>query len=486
MNPQIYTFKLAPDWKLINQLSVIDRFGGSWSGIERREGQTLRQLKSIATVRSIGASTRIEGSKMTDDEVEALIRNLEISKLEERDQQEVAGYFEALDLVSESYRDIEITGGNLKNLHNLLLKYSEKDAWHKGGYKQVSNEVEATNPDDSKYTIFKTTEPGLATEEAMRNLLEWYKTDTEAHPLVRAATFVYDFLSIHPFQDGNGRLSRLLATLLLLRQGYSWIEYVSFEHEIESRKSEYYRVLMNCQRQRPGEDIHDWVLFFLDCLANIQGLLMKKLDTQNVASRMSPRERKIYQFIDNHPGAKSGEIAEKLDIPLPTIKRLLSDMVASKLLQKHGTGAGTNYSIDEVVTVKKDLLMKFTDAERSKEFLLKNDSSFINIKKIILSPKFEWVKPDEWAAKLIQDGLYMQVTITTNKGSIFKQPYTLSGFNNPYLFQPVFTLSQPISIPKSLTSDDLYEVHYPLKVTLELLGSVEQFSFDVLVVYDEG
>lgn len=271
MSKQIYTFRLTPDWKLINQLSLIDRFGGSWVAIERREGQTLKQLKSIATVRSIGASTRIEGSKMTDDEVAALIRNLEISKLEERDQQEVAGYFEVLDQISESYRDIEITEGNLKNLHNLLLKYSEKDAWHKGGYKQVSNEVEATNPNGSKYTIFKTTEPGLVTEEAMRNLVDWYKTNTEAHPLVRTATFIYEFLSIHPFQDGNGRLSRLLATLLLLRQGYSWIEYVSFEHEIENRKSEYYRVLMSCQRQKPGEDIHDWILFFLDCLANIQG-----------------------------------------------------------------------------------------------------------------------------------------------------------------------------------------------------------------------
>jgi Fic family protein len=485
MRQQIYIFQLAPDWKLINQLSLIDRFGGSWAAIERREGQTLKQLKSIATVRSVGASTRIEGSKMTDDEVEALIKNLEISKLEERDQQEVAGYFEILDLISESFRDIEISESSLKHLHNLLMKYSEKDAWHKGNYKQVSNEVEATNPDGSKYTIFKTTEPGLATEDAMRSLVEWYKTDTEAHPLVRAATFVYEFLSIHPFQDGNGRISRLLATLLLLKDGYSWIEYVSFEHEIENRKSEYYRVLMTCQRQRPGEDVHDWILFFLDCLANIQGLLMKKLDTQNVAARMTPRERKIYQFIDNHPGAKSGEIAEKLDIPLPTIKRLLSDMVTSKLLQKHGTGAGTNYSVEEVVTVKKDLLMKFTNGERSKEFLLKNDNSIIEIKKIILSPKFEWVKPDEWATKLIQDGSYMQVTITTNKGSIFNQPYTLSGFNNPYLFQPVFTLTQPISIPRSLTGD-LYEVHYPLKVTVELLGSVEQFSFDVLVVYDEG
>jgi Fic family protein len=486
MHPKIHTFRLAPDWKLINRISVIDRFGGSWAAIERREGQTLRQLKSIATVRSIGASTRIEGSAMTDDEVEALIKNLEISKLEERDQQEVAGYFEVLDLVSSSYRDIEITEGNLKNLHNLLMKYSTQDAWHKGGYKQVSNQVEATNPDGSKYTIFNTTEPGLATEEAMRTLLEWYKTDTEAHPLVRVATFVYDFLSIHPFQDGNGRLSRLLATLLLLQQGYSWIEYVSFEHEIENRKSTYYRVLMHCQRQRPGEDIHDWVLFFLDCLANIQGLLMKKLDTQNFASRMSARERKIYQFIENHPGAKSGEIAQKLNIPLPTIKRQLTEMVASKILQKHGTGAGTNYSIEEVITVKKDLLFTLTHAARRKEFTLINDRSFIHIRKIILSPTFDWVKPDEWSAKLIQEGLYIQVTITTNKGNTLKQSYTLSGFNAPHLFQPVFTLSQPILIPNSLIPDELYAVDYPLTVVAELLGSAERCSFDVLVVYDEG
>lgn len=486
MNQQIYTFRLAPNWKLINQLSLIDRFGGTWAVIKRREGQTLKQLKSIATVRSIGASTRIEGSQMTDDEVEALIRNLEISKLEERDQQEVAGYFEALDLISESYRDIEITEGNLKNLHNLLLKYSEKDAWHKGGYKQVSNEVEATNPDGSKYTIFKTTEPGLITEEAMRNLVEWYKTNTEAHPLVRTATFVYEFLSIHPFQDGNGRISRLLATLLLLRQGYSWIEYVSFEHEIENRKSEYYRVLMSCQRQRPGEDIHDWILFFLDCLANIQGQLMQKLETKNFASGMSVREKKIYQFIEHHPGAKSGEIAEKLDIPLPTIKRILSDMANTNLLQKHGAGAGTHYSIKPVITVKRDLLMRLINTDRSKEFLLEYAGSFVEIKKIILTPKFDWVRPDEWVAKLIQEGLYMQITSTNGKGALVKQPYVLSSFNNSYLFQPVFTLSQPINIPNDLWTDGLYLNEYPLQVKVELLGSVDRFSFDVLVVYDEG
>lgn len=130
-----------------------------------REGQTLKQLKSIATVRSVGASTRIEGSKMTDDEVEVLINNLDVSKLEERDQQEVVGYFETLELIAESFRDIDITENNLKHLHNTLMKHSEKDAWHKGNYKQHSNVVEAENPDGSKYVIFKTTDPGFATED---------------------------------------------------------------------------------------------------------------------------------------------------------------------------------------------------------------------------------------------------------------------------------------------------------------------------------
>lgn len=486
MEGKIYTFNLSPDWKLINKLSDIDRFGGSWEAIERRERQTLKQLKSIATVRSVGASTRIEGAKMTDDEVAELIKNLTIEKLEERDQQEVAGYFEVLDLISESYKDIDITESTLKHLHNALMKYSEKDAWHKGNYKQTSNEVEATRPDGSKYTIFKTTEPGLATDDAMRAAVEWYRTDKEAHSLVRAASFIYEFLSIHPFQDGNGRLSRLLATLLLLKEGYSWIEYVSFEHEIENRKSEYYQVLMSCQRQRPGEDIHDWLIFFLDCLTNIQGQLLQKLETKNIASSMSPKERRIYQFIESHPGVKSGEIAQKLNIPLPTVKRLISEMLQSKLLQKHGTGAGTNYSVEELIQVKKDLLMKLTDVEKEKNFVLKKSSSFIELKKIILTPKFDWKIPDEWVAKLIREGLYLKMAIETNNGSSFSQQFTLSGFNNPYLFQPVFTLSQPINIPKYFESNSLYENQYPLKAKIELQGSMEKFSFDVLVVYDEA
>ncbi len=329
--------------QLTNEISQIDRFDASWTTIEKREGQTLKQLKSIATVRSVGASTRIEGSKMTDDEVEVLINNLEVSKLEERDQQEVAGYFETLELIAESFRDIDITENNLKHLHNTLMKHSEKDVWHKGNYKQHSNVVEAENPDGSKYVIFKTTDPGFATEDAMAKLIAWYKKDTETLPLIKAAVFVYDFLSIHPFQDGNGRLSRLIATLLLLKNGYKWIQYVSFEHEIESKKVDYYRVLRACQAHRPNENVSEWVEFFLESLRNIQIQLLQKLSQKGIDSQLSPRDKSILTYVGDHPGCKSGEIAKKLGIPSPTIKRILSDLLSKNLIEKHGSGAGVNY-----------------------------------------------------------------------------------------------------------------------------------------------
>lgn len=345
MENKIYTFLLIPDWKLMSQLGKTDKFGGSWESIEKREGQSLKQLKSIATVKSVGASTRIEGSSMTDDEVSVLISNLEVSMLEDRDEQEVAGYFETLDLISGSFEDIPVTESSIQSLHHLLMKHSEKDAWHRGKYKQHSNVVEATHPNGEKYIIFRTTDPGFATEDAMRQLISWYNSDTTTHPVIRSALFVYDFLSIHPFQDGNGRLSRLLATLLLLKEHYSWIQYVSFEHEIESRKAEYYKVLMDCQGKRPGEDVYPWVDFFLDCLNNIQASLLSKLDQQGSGSRMSPKEKRIYLFIESHPGARSGEIAGKLDIPLPTVKKMLAELTLRQVILKQGVGKGTYYTI---------------------------------------------------------------------------------------------------------------------------------------------
>jgi len=345
MVDNVYNFKINIDWNLLRIISKLDRFDASWASIEKREGQSLKQLKDFATVRSVGASTRIEGSKMNNEEVKALLDNLEITKIEERDAQEVVGYFEVLELIMGNYNEINITESNIKNLHNLLLKHSEKDQWHKGNYKQHSNAVEATLSDGTKQIIFQTTNAGYETEDAMRDLINWYNTDNKTHPLVKSAVFSYEFVSIHPFQDGNGRLSRLLATLLLLKNGYNWIQYVSFEHEIESRKSEYYLKLRRCQAQRPNENVTEWIIFFFSSLLNIQEQLIKKLEVKGTKAKLSPKEQSILTFIESNPGTKSGEIAKKLKIPNPTVKRILTNLLNENLIEKYGIGAGTNYSI---------------------------------------------------------------------------------------------------------------------------------------------
>jgi len=235
---------------------------------------------------------------MSDKEVEVLLNNMDISKLEDRDSQEVAGYSNVLNLIAESANEIEISENNIKNLHNQLMKFNSKDEWHRGGYKQHTNAVEAKFPDGTSQIIFRTEEPGYATEDAMRNLINWYHKEKEVHPLIITACFVYDFVSIHPFQDGNGRMSRLLTSLLLLQYGYNWIEYISFEHEVERNKKSYYRSLRNCQAQRPNEEVTDWINFFLNSLINLQEKLNKKLEKLGIeATRRKKEGKKVTMYI---------------------------------------------------------------------------------------------------------------------------------------------------------------------------------------------
>ncbi|CAN5422053.1 hypothetical protein BH09BAC5_BH09BAC5_05300 [soil metagenome] len=484
MSNPIHTFQLDLNFEMMTQMSAIDRFGGEWTGISKREGaQILKQLKSVATVESTGSSTRIEGSHMTDDEVRTFLFDLKIEKLEERDQQEVKGYFHVLDIISEAYNDIEISEAGLKSLHNELLRFSEKDEWHKGNYKQHANSVERTNQDGSKTIVFETTPPGVETGDAMRSLMEWYNKDHATPPLIKSAIFVYDFLSIHPFQDGNGRLSRLLGTLLLLKNGYPWIQYVSFEHEIENRKAEYYQVLMECQHNRPGENVTTWLHFFLDCMTSIQGKLKNKLDVQKRENQMSPRNKMIYAFIDNHPGCSSSEISEKLNIPLPTVKRILSDMTSGRFLMKHGVGAGTNYTVERIRKDVSDIAVIFNSRYKSFDFMFYDKYDSMLLKKIILTPKFEWSKPDDWATVLNQQSLRLKVTCHIKSRTI-SQTYSIGTFNTPYHFQPVFTIPRPIEIPLGITGVDSYDKDYPICAEIELLFEQNELKFDVMLVYD--
>lgn len=470
--------------ELTQELSQLDRFDAQWQAIERREQKTLKELKFIATIRSIGASTRIEGSHLSDKEVEALIENLDINKLTERDQQEVAGYYEALNLITESYRDIPVAESSIKHLHNTLLKHSVKDEYHKGNFKLHSNRVERTEVDGSKTPIFETTAPGWTTQDAMMQLIDWYSNDAITHPLIRAAIFVYEFLSIHPFQDGNGRLSRLLATLLLLKSGYVWIEYVSFEHEIEHRKKEYYKKLMDAQRNRPGEDVTEWVYFFLDCLKNIQYQLLQKVKEKESRESVGVREQQVFAIVENYPGINSGAVAEKLKIPSSTVKRILSNLVSTRNLVVHGSGRGTSYSIASNDLIKRDVAIRLTNDERKKDFTLPQLGSFLRIKKIVLTPLFNWKHPDEWSHKLSQNGLYITIHAVTAHGLKFSQPFSIFGFNDPNYFQPVFIVNPNIVLPDLLRG--IGKISFPIRCSIELSGSVERFDFDVMLVVDEG
>jgi len=347
MKAKVYEFSLKLSWEILSLISRIDRFDASWASIERLEAKNLRQLRHIATIQSVGASTRIEGSRMSDEDIAKLLDNIGISKIEDRDSQEVVGYFNMLDTIVDSFDAIVISEANIKNLHNQLLKYSSKDSWHKGDYKQHINAVEASFPDGSKKIIFRTTDPGVATEDAMRRLIDWYGMETEVHPLIVCAAFVYEFVSIHPFQDGNGRLSRLLTTLSLLQKGYKWIQYVSFEHEIESRKKEYYISLRTCQAQRPNEDITEWIEFFLESLLNVQSKLEQKLAVSEQQANLSAKEKMVYSYILNYPGCKSSEVVAGLNITKPTVKRIISDLIDKELIIRYGRGAGITYTASE-------------------------------------------------------------------------------------------------------------------------------------------
>jgi len=342
-------FDFKTTQRIFNKITQIEKFQGKWEILEISGSSLLKELRQIATIQSIGSSTRIEGSELTDSEVKSLISDLQINKLKTRDEQEVIGYWEALELVTENATEIPLTESYILQLHSLLLTYSSKDSRQRGQYKASTNRVVATYPDGSQKNIFTPTEPHLVSKE-MEDLISWTNGELdkqELNPLIIVATFVYEFLSIHPFHDGNGRLSRLLTTLLLIKQNYFYVQYVSFEHAVEEQKKEYYRVLMECQRNRNGgeEKIDQWIEFFLDRMIGLSLKLEQKL--ANVATSeiyLNDRQKSIVKDIQMLGTMKLGDVAKRFeDHSIHTIKKDLHFLVSENIIFKGGTGRGTFY-----------------------------------------------------------------------------------------------------------------------------------------------
>ncbi len=344
-------FGFTANQKVLRLVASIDRFEGKWQRIEETKGKQLAELRQIATLQSIGSSTRIEGATLTDKEVAKFLGALNITRFESRDQEEVSGYRDALAIILEKHADIPFRESSVFNLHAILLKPVGKDQRHRGKYKSLSNSVNANYPDGTTKVIFETTPPHLV-DKSMESLFSWTREQArgkDIHPLLVIGLIVYEFLSIHPFQDGNGRLSRLLTTLLLLQAGYGFIQYISFEHQIENRKKEYYRALMECQKRRkPGkaEDISDWLLFFLDCLGELTLKLERKsFSLETADGYLNDRKRKILAHIREQGPVKLADIAGRFaQDSINTLKKDLRDLTTAGLLEKTGRNKGTVYS----------------------------------------------------------------------------------------------------------------------------------------------
>ncbi len=344
-------FDFKTHQKILQKISKIDQFKGEWTSIAKPETHYLQTLKRIATVQSIGSSNRIEGNTLTDAEVESLLKNVKTKKLASRDEQEVVGYYETLDILVENFKDIPLTHSTLHQLHNLLLKHSTKDERHKGTYKQLANQVATTFPDGTTKVIFRTTEPFLV-EKEMEEAMHWVNENidsAELHPLILIGTFIYEFLSIHPYQDGNGRLSRLLTTLLLMQTGYTFIAYISFENIIEQQKTAYYHALIEGQKNRgqETEKIDIWLLFFLDCLEVLtEKLKLKIKEYQKIGSYLSARQQQLLDFIQMKQPVQLKDVTANFEnFSINTLKKDLQYLVKQAYIEKLGNFKSTAYII---------------------------------------------------------------------------------------------------------------------------------------------
>jgi len=333
--------------EILLKIGKIDELKGKWSGSLALNPRILGQLKRSVIITSTGSSTRIEGAIMTDQEVERFLRGINQITPKNRDEQEVAGYADLLGRIFDNYNSLKITEGMILQFHSIMLKFSKKDELHFGKYKTKDNKVAILEKGKIKTILFDPTPPWLVKKE-MDDVLEWLKERQEkkdVHPLAMIANFIFEFLAIHPFQDGNGRLSRAMTNLMMLQSGYAYVPYVSLEEIIEEKLPEYYMALRKTQKNHKteNENIEPWMIFFLDCVFIQVKKALNLLNENNPEGLLSEIQKKIYDLFADYAELSVSEIKNKIDIPLPTIKKTVARLLEYRLVEKLGQGPATRY-----------------------------------------------------------------------------------------------------------------------------------------------
>ena len=343
------TIQITPE--ILSLIARIDEFKGAWRALGALAPDRLSALRRMATIESIGSSTRIEGSKLSDRDVAQLLSKLEIRTFASRDEQDVAGYADVMDLVFASWQDIPFTENHLKQLHQTLLRHSEKDAWHRGNYKTTPNSVAAFDENGVQIGIVFQTASPFDTPRLMTELAAWVNQEREAarlHPLLVIALCIVVFLEIHPFQDGNGRLSRVMTTLLLLQAGYAYVPYSSLEGVIEQSKEGYYLALRQTQAtiRTAAPDWQPWLLYFLRSMAEQVGRLEKKVEREKlVLAPMPELSMRIVEFAREHGRVTIGEAVKLTGANRNTLKQHFRALVERGNLNQHGSGRGVWYDL---------------------------------------------------------------------------------------------------------------------------------------------
>ncbi len=341
------TLQITPE--LLQLIAGIDEFKGAWRALGTLAPDRLSALRRVATIESIGSSTRIEGSKLSDQEVERLLSNLQIKSFTTRDEQEVAGYAEVMELVFSHWQDITLTENHVKQLHRDLLTYSEKDARHRGNYKTSTNNVVAFDEEGKQLgVVFQTATP-FDTPRLMTELVTWFNEELatgKLHPLLLIGIWVVVFLEIHPFQDGNGRLSRVLTTLLLLQAGYAYVPYSSLESVIELSKEAYYLALRQTQGtiRTASPNWQPWLVFFLRTLAEQVRRLNRKVERERIVLAKLPElSMKVLELARAHGRITLGNAAQLTGGNRNTLKQHFRTLVGDGHLAQHGSGRGVWY-----------------------------------------------------------------------------------------------------------------------------------------------
>lgn len=343
------TIHITPE--ILRLIARIDEFKGAWRALGSLAPDRLSALRRVATIESIGSSTRIEGSKLSDREVERLLSKLQIKTFDTRDEQEVAGYAELMDLVFGAWQDIPFSENHIKQLHQILLQFSDKDGWHRGSYKTNTNSVAAFDENGVQIGIVFQTASPFDTPRLMAELVAWVQHERDKallHPLLIIAVAVVVFLEIHPFQDGNGRLSRVVTTLLLSQAGYTYVPFSSLESVVELNKESYYLALRQTQGtiRTDAPNWQPWLVFFLRSLAEQVRRLEKKVEREKLVLAVLPElSLQIVEFAKEHGRVTIGEAIQLTGASRNTLKQHFRALVERGHLNQHGSGRGVWYEL---------------------------------------------------------------------------------------------------------------------------------------------